>query len=1138
MTSPAPPPAPAPFPTPPHPPHPHGHASHGHPNHRHASHHKHSSSHRGTSHPHQPHPPIPFHPSALPYPFPFPPLLPLPLSVSPSYHHLFSLLLSPSPLLTLISPSSPSHHARALVFLHLSSLLSSLSPCPLFLFGSTPLRTYLPSGDLDVGLVLPRVEDADRVLLRVKELLEHPPLSTGPQWPVHSVSFVSGAEVKLIKCQVGSILVDISTNTASALATVCLLEEVDREIDRSLALHYPPPPPPAPSAGGGSVAWPPASSSPSHLLKQSILVIKAWALYESHVLASHHSLLSTYAIETMVMYILNHYHHHLHHTAADPLVVLSLFCHVFSVFAWEEWALTVTGPILLHDLTAPHFAQRHLFSLSTSAASLSPMVAAQFPHSPAPLLSPSFFHHLYARYYSPPLPSASAPASSTLPSRPFLLKPINIVDPLDLSNNLGRSVSFSNMWRVRLCLKKGCGDMERIMMEGRDLVDWMGRELDDAGVGRASGRGKAGRPRGKGWSDDAMDVLSDGVAFHQTIAVLLPSAVSSSSPLSCAALPFSSPLLHRLCAHHVLVRSLFAHTFEQHESQPRPDLHLIDQLRLSGHLIDDGQRLLSTLSISPRSSIPSALSPSATSSLIHRLLLPASSPALSRDDSSLSLPPRAPASSRSLFISTISHPPPQATAVVSGTFSPLLEPSSCPPPSSAVSPRLSSSCPPSPVPSVSPSPSPSLPSTPSPSPPLGDPLAASLSQLMAVFVPLQRYHRALLQSYYPQMSLPSFASHHQPQHRNGHRGGFPLHHPRAPKRKNRAKQHGGGGGGGGGAGGGAEEKETPPVLPVPGSPSSASLPQSSSFVITEVGPTHVGKRKGGRGQHAQTHAHGGAAGAQAFMHPQPAPTPLYPQHAIHRRQYVNAGVMQQVRGFLDREEATVMDKAVSGAAPMRAGQAWTILGGISRPLNGVEPPAPPARRKSDSPQKAAKGKARARPTWHDDTNGPQPGHHSGDADSAGESRVGRRSGGTASEGEQFDQGPLLSAATVALVSAPASFQSAPPMPASSPHAPARLWSTAVGSGRTSPVALSASEPSPSPLSALALDAPSSSSAKGSAHAPTEPQGLTVVMAVDGAPVVTAPAAGASVEASVSVPGPVYPGPPKGERRKVRKDRVG
>lgn len=54
-----------------------------------------------------------------------------------------------------------------------------------------------------------------------------------------------------------------------------------------------------------------------HIFKRSIILIKAWCYYESRILGAHHGLISTYALETLVLYIF-----HLFHSSLDgPLTV-------------------------------------------------------------------------------------------------------------------------------------------------------------------------------------------------------------------------------------------------------------------------------------------------------------------------------------------------------------------------------------------------------------------------------------------------------------------------------------------------------------------------------------------------------------------------------------------------------------------------------------------------------------------------------------------------------------------------------------------------------------------------------------------------------------------------------------------------
>lgn len=54
------------------------------------------------------------------------------------------------------------------------------------------------------------------------------------------------------------------------------------------------------------------------------LQVKAWCYYESRLLGAHHGLISTYALETLVLYVFNKYHD----TLDSPLAVRSRCEHI------------------------------------------------------------------------------------------------------------------------------------------------------------------------------------------------------------------------------------------------------------------------------------------------------------------------------------------------------------------------------------------------------------------------------------------------------------------------------------------------------------------------------------------------------------------------------------------------------------------------------------------------------------------------------------------------------------------------------------------------------------------------------------------------------------------------------------------
>ncbi|KAK5834804.1 hypothetical protein PVK06_010480 [Gossypium arboreum] len=92
---------------------------------------------------------------------------------------------------------------------------------------------------------------------------------------VQDVQYIR-AQVKIVKCTVNDIPVDISFNQTAGLSALCFLEKVDQLIGKD------------------------------HLFKRSIILIKAWCYYESRILGAHHGLLSTYALETMILYTINY----------------------------------------------------------------------------------------------------------------------------------------------------------------------------------------------------------------------------------------------------------------------------------------------------------------------------------------------------------------------------------------------------------------------------------------------------------------------------------------------------------------------------------------------------------------------------------------------------------------------------------------------------------------------------------------------------------------------------------------------------------------------------------------------------------------------------------------------------------------
>ncbi|XP_042966086.1 uncharacterized protein LOC122299713 isoform X3 [Carya illinoinensis] len=305
-------------------------------------------------------------------------------------------------LIACIQPNPPSEERRNAVADYVQRLIMTCFPCQVFTFGSVPLKTYLPDGDIDLTAFSQNQNMKETWAHQVRDILENEEKNENAEFHVKEVQYIQ-AEVKLIKCLVENIVVDISFDQLGGLCTLCFLEEVDDLIKQN------------------------------HLFKRSIILIKAWCYYESRILGAHHGLISTYALETLVLYIF----HVFNNSFAGPLEVLYRFLEFFSKFDWDNFCVSLWGPVPISSL---------------------PDVTAEPPRNDGGelLLSKLFLDACSSVY-------AVFPGGQENQGQPFLSKHFNVIDPLRVNNNLGRSVSKGNFFRIRSALTFGAKRLARLL---------------------------------------------------------------------------------------------------------------------------------------------------------------------------------------------------------------------------------------------------------------------------------------------------------------------------------------------------------------------------------------------------------------------------------------------------------------------------------------------------------------------------------------------------------------------------------------------------------------------------------------------------------------------------------------------------
>ncbi|KAL5734461.1 hypothetical protein ACOSP7_032322 [Xanthoceras sorbifolium] len=330
-------------------------------------------------------------------------------------------------ILCTVQPALVSEKKRKEVINYMQRLINGYFGIEVFPFGSVPLKTYLPDGDIDLT-VLSHQDAEEDLAINLCKILEGEEQDT--EFEVNDVQYVR-AQVKIVKCNVKDIPVDISFNQMAGLSALCFLEQVDQLIGKD------------------------------HLFKRSIILIKAWCYYESRILGSHYGLISTYALEMLVLCIVNLFHSSLH----GPLAVMYKFLDYYSTFDWDNYCIGINGP----------------FPIS----SLQEIVAGTLENDEDELLLSQQFVRKCREIYSAPIKALETTGHE------FPIKHINIMDPLKDNNNLGRSVSKGNFHRIRCALTYGARRLKEILMLPGESI---GMALEKFFTNTLERNGKGQRP--------------------------------------------------------------------------------------------------------------------------------------------------------------------------------------------------------------------------------------------------------------------------------------------------------------------------------------------------------------------------------------------------------------------------------------------------------------------------------------------------------------------------------------------------------------------------------------------------------------------------------------------------------------------
>ena len=164
----------------------------------------------------------------------------------------------------------------------------------IFPYGSYPLKTYLKESDIDITLLLEYKSNHNILINITEEMINniiHIIMNSFENYNKRikqiyftGINIIDG-NIKLVKCQIQSIPLDISINNVFGLFKMIFMNNIFNQIEKKYN-----------------------DNNKLIIFKRSILLIKAWCTYEGSLMGSNIGLMASYALESLILHMFNlHY---------------------------------------------------------------------------------------------------------------------------------------------------------------------------------------------------------------------------------------------------------------------------------------------------------------------------------------------------------------------------------------------------------------------------------------------------------------------------------------------------------------------------------------------------------------------------------------------------------------------------------------------------------------------------------------------------------------------------------------------------------------------------------------------------------------------------------------------------------------
>ncbi len=353
----------------------------------------------------------------------------------------------------------------------------------IFPYGSYPIKTYLKNADIDITIFfvsksehkvffdLP-IDLINKAIILIRDEFER--YNKTISFELFSDIKIIMADIRLLKCKIGTISLDICINNFSGLYKIVLIDYIENQFKSQFNKNN---------------LFPESSyyDNKINIFRRTLLLIKAWCFYEGNLMGSNIGLMASYTLEILVIYIFNLHYEYIY----NEFDGFEKFFEIMEKIDWEKNIISLFG--IFSNLSF----QKKLSIFNTSLHNSKEHKDINEPFwyfnkdkNMYNKKDKEINSNLYKDYELEPLIKINelkkliAPINKCI-GNIYLKKEgkiinsanfdklINVLDPLNNYNNLGKSISYhsnSKMKKVFIYMNQQLKNIHKIRKKGNPLL--------------------------------------------------------------------------------------------------------------------------------------------------------------------------------------------------------------------------------------------------------------------------------------------------------------------------------------------------------------------------------------------------------------------------------------------------------------------------------------------------------------------------------------------------------------------------------------------------------------------------------------------------------------------------------------------